>query len=131
MTRAPVAFLAIAGVVSIEACTCGGADVFDREASVIENALIAPVGTQLVDRGVGSRETLQVVRSWQLRAPGAWTQYADGLESAMPPSYRCSRAAVAMLCSRALPGDELRLRVESSMDAKGLALRAELLGGPD
>ena len=130
--RAPAAFVATAGLVSIAACTARGGDAFEREASRIERALTAASGTQLLERSTGQRNGLQVTHTWRLRAAGDWAPYAQGLEGAVSGSYRCSREGTALHCSRSMPGDVLRLRVASeAAAADGLVIRAELLGTPD
>ena len=83
MTRAPVALVAIAGVVLIEACHPGGTDAFEREALQVEGALTASEGAKLLERGAARRNAMQVAQSWQLRVPSAGAPYAEALDGAM------------------------------------------------
>ena len=93
--------------------------------------MTAAEGATLLERGAARRNAMQVARSWQLRVPGAWEPYAKDLEGAMAPAYRCSRAHAVMHCSRSMPGDVLRFRVDGESASGGLIVHAELQGSPD
>lgn len=106
-------------------------DAFEHEASKVAQALTRPEGAMLLERGTKSRDATYVEQSWELRTASDWQKYGVAIEGALRPDYGCVREVAAIWCTRWIPGDVFRLRIEARPDAGGLHIRAELRGGHD